>query len=63
MSAQSEPVDDTRLCYEQALAALRLAGVVAGRLNPREDEPIDIVILAAMKGRNDERKMAPSCGI
>ena len=48
MTDQS-PIDDTRLVYAQAIAALRLAGVVAGRLEPRENEPVDIVALACLR--------------
>ena len=46
------PIDDTRLCYAQAIAAMRLAGVVAGRYIPRPDEPVDIVTLACLRGEH-----------
>lgn len=40
---------DDLASWMQAIAALRMRAVVRGDVFPREDEPIDIVLLAALK--------------
>ena len=45
------PAEDLLANYHDTIAAIRLGGVVAGRFVPRLEEPIDIVMLAALRGR------------
>jgi len=40
--------DNTELVYTQAIAAIRLMRVRDLESMPREDEPVDIVVLAAL---------------
>lgn len=36
------------MCWQQAIAAIRMLKVIRGEIFPREDEPIDIVLLATL---------------
>lgn len=43
---------DSRDSYSAAIAALRMRAVVSGDAPPRPDEPLDIVLLAALAGHS-----------
>jgi len=46
----TESADNTELIYTQAIAAIRLMRVRDLESMPRDDEPVDIVVLAALGG-------------
>lgn len=48
MATDDQWVEDALAEFHQALAALRLAGIMAGEIVPREDEPIDLVLMASL---------------
>lgn len=41
-------MSESLLCWTQAIAAIRLRKVISGDVIPRENEPMDLVLMAAM---------------
>lgn len=48
-------MSESLLCWTQAIAAIRLRKVISGDVIPRENEPMDLVLMAAMGRVQGER--------